>query len=231
MEHIVSLSGGKDSTAMLLMMIERNMPIDHIVCVDMTKEFPEMYDHLRKLEEYILPLKIDFLKINFDYYLGEHIKRKGKNKGKSGYGWSDFRNRWCTRLKSRAIKNYVDAIEDETVEYIGIAYDEKHRAYKNLYKDRRPKNVSYPLIEWKISENECLKYCYSKGFYFGGLYEHIDRVSCFCCPLSGLDKLRYVYWKRPELWNIMKKMDQQSYRDFRPDYTLIELEKKFNKEK
>lgn len=27
MEHIVSFSGGKDSTAMLLMMLEKNMPI------------------------------------------------------------------------------------------------------------------------------------------------------------------------------------------------------------
>ena len=31
MEHIVSFSGGKDSTAMLLMMLEKNMPIDEII--------------------------------------------------------------------------------------------------------------------------------------------------------------------------------------------------------
>jgi tRNA(Ile)-lysidine synthase TilS/MesJ len=29
--HIVSFSGGKDSTAMLLMMIEKGMPIDEII--------------------------------------------------------------------------------------------------------------------------------------------------------------------------------------------------------
>ena len=33
MEHIVSFSGGKDSTAMLLMMLEKNMPIDEIILV------------------------------------------------------------------------------------------------------------------------------------------------------------------------------------------------------
>ena len=32
--HAVSLSGGKDSTAMLLLMIERDMPIDMVLSAD-----------------------------------------------------------------------------------------------------------------------------------------------------------------------------------------------------
>lgn len=48
--HLVSLSGGKDSTAMLLGMIERGMQIDCILFCDTGLEFPAMYDHLDKLE-------------------------------------------------------------------------------------------------------------------------------------------------------------------------------------
>lgn len=33
-QHVISFSGGKDSTAMLLMMIENDMPIDRIVFID-----------------------------------------------------------------------------------------------------------------------------------------------------------------------------------------------------
>lgn len=44
--HAVSLSGGKDSTAMLLLMIERDMPIDMVLYADTGMEFPEMYDHI-----------------------------------------------------------------------------------------------------------------------------------------------------------------------------------------
>ena len=44
--HAVSLSGGKDSTAMLLLMIERDMPIDMVLSADTGMEFPEMYEHL-----------------------------------------------------------------------------------------------------------------------------------------------------------------------------------------
>lgn len=51
--HAVSLSGGKDSTAMLLLMIERNMPIDMVLYADTGMEFPEMYGHIAKLDAYL----------------------------------------------------------------------------------------------------------------------------------------------------------------------------------
>ena len=51
--HAVSLSGGKDSTAMLLLMIERGMPIDMVLSADTGMEFPEMYEHLAELDEHL----------------------------------------------------------------------------------------------------------------------------------------------------------------------------------
>ena len=51
--HAVSLSGGKDSTAMLLLMIERSLPINTVLWADTGMEFPEMYDHIRKVDDYL----------------------------------------------------------------------------------------------------------------------------------------------------------------------------------
>ncbi len=51
--HAVSLSGGKDSTAMLLLMIESGMPIDMVLSADTGMEFPEMYEHLAKLDDHL----------------------------------------------------------------------------------------------------------------------------------------------------------------------------------
>ena len=34
-----------------------------------------------------------------------------------------------------------------------------------------------------------IKYCYEKGFYWDGLYEHFDRLSCWGCPLKNLKEL------------------------------------------
>lgn len=53
MLNVVQFSGGKDSTAMLLMMLEKNMPIDDIIFCDTGNEFPQVYEHIEKVNKYI----------------------------------------------------------------------------------------------------------------------------------------------------------------------------------
>lgn len=109
MRHIVSFSGEKDSTAMLLKMIEENWKIDEIIFCDTGMESPAMYQHIDKVEKYI-GTKITQLKAenSFEYMMLYHKKQKGKYKGKYGYGWPDFRNRWCTSyLKQDVIRRHL----------------------------------------------------------------------------------------------------------------------------
>lgn len=232
-QHIISFSGGKDSTAMLFMMLERGMPVDRIINVDTTKEFPAMYRHIQEVQKRIA-IKIEIIQIDFDYWFGEHIKTRGKRAGTTGYGWPDFRNRWCTALKRQA---FSSAISDKShsfhkhgltaIEYHGIAADEPARLNKNP-----GRNIRYPLAEWGITEKEALAYCYSLGFDWSGLYEEgRSRVSCFCCPLQRLGELRLTFNNHPELWSIMEEMDKTSFRDFRSDYDLSTLTCKFAKER
>ena len=219
MKHIVSFSGGKDSTAMLLLMIEKNMHIDKIVFVDTTKEFPAMYRHIEQVQEYIQPLKIDTIKIDFDYWFSKHIKTKGKMKGQKGYGFPDFQNRWCTALKRHAVKKIISKYD---IQYHGIAADERKRIVFPNY------NIKYPLIQWNITQKQTLQYCYSMGFNWDGLYEDFQRVSCWCCPMSRIGELEMLYHRYPHLWKKLRDMDKKSYRQFRPDYSVSELEKKFS---
>lgn len=51
MNYIVSLSGGKDSTYMLMELLRRNYPIDEIIFCDTGAEFKQMYDHLELVKE------------------------------------------------------------------------------------------------------------------------------------------------------------------------------------
>lgn len=46
MSNILSISGGKDSTAMMIEMLERNEPIHSAVFFDTGWEFPAMYPHI-----------------------------------------------------------------------------------------------------------------------------------------------------------------------------------------
>ena len=71
--HVVSLSGGKDSTAMLLMMLEKGMPVDDILFCDTGLEFPGLYAHLDKVEQYIgRPITRIQAPHSFEYYFCQH---------------------------------------------------------------------------------------------------------------------------------------------------------------
>lgn len=220
MKHIVSFSGGKDSTAMLLLMLKNNWPVDDIVFFDTGWEFPEMYKHIEKIEKYI-NRKITRLYPNksFDYYFYSYKKEKGNNIGKS-YSWPDWNNRWCTRMKINAVNKYVNSFGNPVV-YEGLALDESHRF--------NPDKI-YPLVKFGYTEKMALNFCYDLGFDWGGLYNLFSRVSCFCCPLKSIQELRALYNYKPELWKTMEKMDQDTWRSFRNDYTLKQLTRKFKME-
>jgi 3'-phosphoadenosine 5'-phosphosulfate sulfotransferase (PAPS reductase)/FAD synthetase len=222
--NIISFSGGKDSTAMLLMMLEKGINVDRIICVDTTKEFPGMYRHIEKVQA-MCPIKIEIVKIDFDYWFGEHIKTKGKNKGKIGYGFPDFRNRWCTSLKREAVKKIQKTIKGDSFQFHGIAVDEKKRMENN-----NNMNIKYPLVEWGITEKQALEYCYSKGLDWEGLYEKFARVSCWCCPMSRIGELRVLYNDFPRLWEALIEMDKQSFRRFKSDYSVYDLSERFANE-
>ena len=218
MKHIVSFSGGKDSTAMLLMMLEKNMQIDEIIFCDTGIEFDEMYAHVDKVKKNI-GMDITVLKSEktFEYYLFEHKKRSEKNKD-IGYGFPRMMtNRWCTsRLKTDLIKKHLKQYEDVKM-YVGIAYDEP----------KRLKNEIYPLYEWKITEQQALDYCFDKGYEWNGLYKKFSRVSCWCCPMQGLKELYNLYKYYPEKWKKLKEWEGKTYNNFRCDYTLHKLEMRF----
>lgn len=210
MLNVVQFSGGKDSTAMLLMMLEKGIPVDKIIFCDTGKEFPGLYDHIEKVKKYI-NREITVLRAEktYDYYMFEHVKTKGKNKGCCGYGWGNMLCRWCTsNLKQTPTKKYLKAL-GEYRSYIGIAFDEPKR-HVNI-----PPNVIHPLFDWGITEKQALEYCYSHGFDWGGLYEHFDRVSCWCCPLKNNKELLALYRYYPQLWIKLKEMDARSYNSFK----------------
>lgn len=245
--HVVSFSGGKDSTAMLLRMVEEGYPIDIILYCDTGLEFPEMDDHIKKVEAYI-GREITRIKSekDFMYWATEHkrVVRSTKIPGikpgdiMTGYAWPSMFSRWCTReLKTDVINDYLRNLKKDydVIQYVGIAADESSRE----------RDLNYPLIAWNMTEAECLKYCYDRGFTWGGLYEIWDRVSCWCCPLQGLEDLRKLKKYRPELWDSLREMDRQinekctkgnpsgsmSQRvNFQFDKSLIDIERRFEVE-
>lgn len=234
MKHIVSFSGGKDSTAMLLMMIEKGMTVDEIICCDTGVEYPTMYDHWKKVEEYIdRPITILKEPHGFLYWLLNHeyysrYRETGEITFKKGRSWPRPRARWCTKtLKTSLTDSYLRKKyggKDNYVQYIGIAYDEPKR-HKNI-----PQNVIHPLYEWQITEKDALQYCYDRGFRWGGLYEIFSRVSCWLCPLQRISELRKLRKHFPDLWKKLQDLDKKARTDFKSGYSVEILEERFAKE-
>jgi len=198
---ILSFSGGKDSTGLFFMLLERGISFE-AVFFDGGWEFPQMYEHLARVEE-LGGKKITILRENFDYFAAHHTYTTRQGEKRRGYGWPSFRRRWCTRIKTSAINGYVRK-NQITKMLLGIAFDEQHRIRRSI----RP-GVYYPLVEWRVTEADALAYCKRLGFDWGGLYEHFSRVSCFCCPLKGLHDFRILYDHFPDLWNRMLNLDDQ----------------------
>lgn len=242
--HAVSLSGGKDSTAMLLLMIERDMPIDIVLTADTGMEFPEMYAHLQRLDDYLYRergIHITTLRHpkGFEWLMFEDPKQKPssienrKRLGVSlyGNGWPGIKVRWCTGyLKTHLISKEVNRLKGKynARHYVGIAADEP----------KRIKQEQYPLAAWGIVESMALKICYDRGYDWGGLYEIYHRCSCWCCPLQRIDELRKLRRHHPELWERLRKLDQRAIAQFghnplgqfKPDWTVEQLEQRFAEE-
>lgn len=230
--QIISFSGGKDSTAMALEMLERGEQIHSIIAFDTGWEFPGMMEHWDKFEEYtgfkLVRIKP---KHSFDYsMLDRPVKKRGTNIiYRMGYGWPSVMRRWCTREKVDAIRSYQKTVTNP-VECIGFAADESFRAGRMSGEDAARR---YPLIEWDIDEAEALSICKRHGFDWGGLYQHFTRVSCFCCPLQRIGDLRTLRKHYPDLWSKMLAMDSRckgASFGFRDHDTVHDLERRFQAE-
>ena len=239
--HAVSFSGGKDSTAMLLLMIERGMPIDMVLAADTGMEFPEMYRHWDQVEQYLYHkrgLKLTILRQpkGFEWLMFDQPKERQSSidlRNKLGVplygnGWPSMKVRWCTgQLKTHLIDKEVSRLKKEyqILHYVGIAADEPERI----------KGEQYPLVEWGITEAQALQICYDRGFDWGGLYEIYHRCSCWCCPLQRIDELRKLRRHHSQLWKKLLEMDERALTQFghnalgqfKKDWTVAALEERF----
>ena len=59
----------------------------------------------------------------------------------------------------------------------------------------------------------------------------IKRVSCWCCPLQSIDELRKLYTHFPHLWEQFLRWDEQTWRQFRKDYSVRDLTVRFELER
>lgn len=165
--HIVSLSGGKDSTALAIYLRDRIPNLEYVFC-DTGEELPETYEYLKKLEA-VLGKAI--IKLNperpFKHYL--EIYRGVL---------PDAKTRWCTRkLKIEPFERFVG--EDLVYNYIGIRADEPHR---KGYISTKPNIIpKYPFVENGITREDVFRILEESGIGLPEYYEWRSRSGCYFC--------------------------------------------------
>lgn len=243
--HVASFSGGKDSTAMVLHMIERGDPLDEVMFCDTTMEFPAMIRHVEKVKQVIEAAGIKFTELraphDFEYYLAEYEVENRKPSsafyGMPGYGWAGHKSRWCTKtLKVGIIESHLRELQEdfEVIQYIGIAADEDYRLERGQNQDP---NHRHPLREWGWDENTALQYCYGRGYDWEGLYElkrnpktKKARVSCWCCPLQSYEDMRILRQHFPDLWEKLLDLDSRQCKKYQHGYSVADFDLRFRLE-
>ena len=233
--YVASFSGGKDSTAMTLRLIELGYPLDEVICCDTTMEFPAMYRHIEKVRQVVASEGIKFTTLraehDFEYHLADvdvpNRKKESDHYGVPGRGWPSAKIRWCTKyLKLELIRKYFKEMREkyDVVQYIGIAADEGYRLERENNQDP---NHRHPLVEWEWTEADAMAYCRGKGYDWEGLYDIFHRVSCWCCPLQAYDELRKLRKHFPDLWQELLRLDARQWQTFAHGYRVPDFDRRF----
>lgn len=203
-QYIASVSFGKDSLAMLHLLIERNLPLDEVVFYNTGAEFDCIYRERDRVMPLLAEHGIKYTELKpaepFFYSMFARPINSKKNGLHYGYSWCRGGCRWGTTAKLSIIDKYKKRY-DKYVEYIGIAVDEQHRI-----KDKR-----YPLFEAGITEAQALQMCYERGHEWledgVRLYDVLDRVSCWCCRNKNMKELKAIHDNLPRYWKRLQGLE------------------------
>lgn len=139
-----------------------------------------------------------------------------------------------TSGKLSAIRNHYKEYYpgEEIIEYVGIAVDEPGRV-KDNYRNDIVK--AYPLVDWGMTENDCLTYCYKCGWKWDEngieLYSVLDRVSCWCCQNKNLRELKNIYIYLPEYWQRLRGLQSRIDSPMKGvGKSVFQLEERFKRE-
>lgn len=214
MQHILSLSYGKDSLACLGAIEQLGWPLDRIIHAEVwaTETIPAdpplMIEFKAKADEIIKKrwgievehvCAMDGEKKRTYESMFYKLRKSGKSNGQI-HGFPMQRGSWCNdRLKTRAL----DLIKRECISYIGIAADEPER-YNRLTENQRS-----PLIEAGWTEKDCHQWCIENDL-LSPVYNTATRSGCWFCHHQRVDQLRLLRKNYPEYWALMLKWDTDS---------------------
>ena len=240
--HIVSWSGGKDSTATIILAHEYGLPIDLIIMgvVWFDKKrgiYGENPKHIDWVLNVAKPLfeswgyTVVLVSGERDYmYYFNHIITNSKNPERNGKKAGFLLGKKCymNREKVNPIKEYLKKLDRPYEMYEGIAYDEEERLER-----MHQKRGSISLLEiYGIEEDDTYPLCRQYNL-LSPLYDgKRKRQGCWFCPNQGYKEMADTKNHNPKLWRELEALSKEknlvSY-GFKYGETFEEVQKKIER--
>jgi len=195
-KYILSYGGGVDSTALLLYLLDNDMPLDAVVHVIMP-DLPETHEYVDLIDRWLWKnygMEVIYLvpHVEGTTSLLEYVLKKEFAPSKA---W-----RWCTdKFKVRQVAKWSkEHYGKDVVWYIGINADEKRRARweKNKYGIR----LKYPLVEAGIGRSEAKRIIWEHGLPVP------PKSGCYICPFRDRNRMMAAK-KYPTIWSHIKMVE------------------------
>lgn len=202
---VVSLSGGKDSTACALALCEAGIP-HRRVFADTRWEAPETYEHIEHLRAVLGPIDV----CGFPGGMPAKILE--------GARFASRMQRWCTRqLKLEPLRAYYDAIEDAGAVAVCVT---GVRAEEGTAKNGRAELAEVeddaewggwmwrPIHKWSIAQ--VLEIHHRHGVPVNPLYRRgHDRVGCYPCVMAAKEDVRLIAENYPERIDEIRELERE----------------------
>lgn len=217
MKYIASWSGGKDSTASIILAHEHNEPLDLIlfseVMFDKTisGELPEHIDFIKNkgiplFEGWGYETKILHADLTYmDIFLRQPTRGKRFGTGRiTGFPMSG-RCQINRSVKVEPIKKFLKSFKEDFIQYIGIAVDEPVRLDRVV----KTSNQISLLQKYKYTEQMALDLCKEYDL-LSPIYGFAPRGGCWFCPNARDCELRHLRNNHRVLWNHLLALENQT---------------------
>ena len=217
-----SVSGGKDSLYMLMLILSKpdKYPLDGVAHFELEIDYPFIKDVVALIEEKCNALGIPFVRIRPNTSWFDFEKK---------WGIPTRRARWCNSSYKmdamRQLKNFLKTKGENLISYIGYCADEVNRF-------RDDENI-YPLAEENIVESTILEWAKTEPI-FNSYYQFNDRCGCMYCPMSSMQNLAYLYVFYNEEFNYFmtecKKTEAMREKELGRPFSIWQSNTKYNTE-
>lgn len=208
--NIISFSGGKDSTALILWAKE-NLPEFQAVFCDTGWEHDLTYQYIRYINDTVLDGKL--ITLRSEKYKGFEDLCVKKQRVPSSQA------RYCTtELKLVPMKKHIKSLNEIAILYLGIRADEsisRSSMPKSQYSNYYDCEVVRPLLRW--TADECFAIMKRYGVEPNPLYKMgFSRVGCAPCIMARHSEVRIIIQRFPGAIDSIRSIEEKTKRTFFP---------------